>query len=126
MNLFQRKDFVLHSGGVAHYKIECNALTDEDLETLAWIVAQKGPFCAVYGVPTGGVRFAQALEKHISNRGVRLIVDDVLTTGMSMEQAKEQLLWHDAVGVVIFARGPAPSWVKPLFQMHWINTKDTL
>lgn len=42
VHLFQRKDFKMHSGGVAHYKIECDALTDEDLKTLAWIISKNG------------------------------------------------------------------------------------
>lgn len=132
--LFVRKDFVMHSGGTAHYKIECDALTDDDLETLAFIVAQKtqqytqhegSGIQRVYGVPRGGTRFAHALEKHVDRRGsVRLIVDDVLTTGRSMEEARKELNWEDAIGVVIFARGTCPNWIKPIFDMHWFNTRD--
>jgi orotate phosphoribosyltransferase len=130
--LFQQKCFKMHSGGIAQYKIECNALTDEDLNTLAWIVAQKtrqltwhngSGIKSVYGIPYGGVRLADALEKYIDPKGsLDLIVDDVLTTGKSMELAKEQ--GKGSVGVVIFARGPCPSWVKPIFQMIWFNTQD--
>jgi len=114
----------MHSGGVAHYKIECDALTDEDLETLAWMISKKGMIRDVYGVPGGGLRLAAALEPHCSKEGVRLIVGDVLTTGESMEAAKRHTGWHDAVGVVIFARGPCPRWILPIFSMEWINTVD--
>jgi hypothetical protein len=124
MHLFQRKDFKMHSGGVAHYKIECDALTDEDLKTLAWMISKKGMIRDVYGVPGGGLRLAAALEPYRSEEGVRLIVDDVLTTGESMEAAKRHTGWHDAVGVVIFARGPCPRWVLSIFSMEWINTVD--
>ncbi len=122
--LFVKKEWTMHSGGKANYKIECDALTDEDLDCLAYIISQKGKFREVYGVPRGGVRLAKALEQYKSEDGVRLIVDDVLTTGNSMEDAKVKLNWLDAVGVVLFARGTCNDWIKPLFQMKWINTKD--
>lgn len=124
--LFIQKDWVTHSGGTAHYKIECDALTDEDIETLAFIVSQKGAFTHVRGVPHGGTRLAKALEKYRVRRGdgVKLIVDDVLTTGRSMEDAKRETGWSDAVGVVIFARGQCAEWIRPMFQMNWINVAD--
>lgn len=126
MSLFIHKDFVMHSGGIAHYKIDCDALTDEDIETLAWMIAQKGKFQRVYGVPRGGERLANALRKYCTAEvGPRLIVDDVYTTGQSMEHVKSSLGWSDAVGVVIFARGVTPDWIKPIFQMHWMNVQDT-
>ena len=124
VHLFQRKDFKMHSGGVARYKIECDALTGEDMETLAWMISEKGMIRDVYGVPGGGLRLAAALGPYRSKEGVRLIVDDVLTTGESMEAAKHHTGWHDAVGVVIFARGPCPRWILPIFSMEWINTAD--
>ena len=124
MTLFVKKDWIMHSGGKAHYKIECDALTDEDLDCLAFIISQKGNFSDVYGVPQGGLRLQLALEQYKSPEGVKLIVDDVLTTGASMEEAKQKLGWSDAVGVVIFARGPHPDWVKPMFTMHWLNVAD--
>lgn len=116
--LFVKKDWTMHSGQPASYKIECDALTDDDLDTLAHIVSLKGPFKAAVGIPTGGMRFAAALQKYKSTEGVRLIVDDVLTTGKSMEEMKETLGWSDAVGIVIFSRSACPSWVRPIFQMH--------
>ena len=129
--LFIKKDWVMHSGGKAHYKIECDALTNDDIETIAFIIAQKAAsfgqegtgIKSVYGIPRGGTRLAHALEKHIDPKGsMRLIVDDVLTTGRSMKQAKDD--GKGDVGVVIFARNPCPSWVKAVFEMHWFNTKD--
>lgn len=122
--LFDKKDWKMHSGGIAHYKIECDALTDSDLECLAFMISEKGQFREVHGVPRGGARLEKALHKYKSKQGVRLIVDDVLTTGASMEEAKANLGWHDAVGVVIFARSSYPSWIKPIFEMRWVNTKD--
>lgn len=121
--LFQRGTFKLHSGAETWFKIDCDSLSEGDLDTLALLVAEDcriGPFYLVEGVPTGGLRFAKALEKYalskykdIQNPRI-LIVDDVLTTGASME---EQRAGRDAQGVVIFARGTCPSWIVPLFQM---------
>ena len=132
--LFVKKTFTMHSGDIAHYKIECDTLSDEDLDTLAFIVAEKASrfkwddgtgINKVHGVPRGGVRFAKALEKYAGDpEGVNIIVDDVLTTGASMEEAKKKLGWSDAFGVVIFSRGPKPDWVKAIFEMNWFNTRD--
>ena len=122
--LFIKKDWVMHSGGTAHNKIECDALTDEDIDCLAFIIAQKGKFCDIHGIPNGGVRLANSLRKFVDKEGVRLIVDDVLTTGSSMEEAKQKLGWSDAVGVVLFARGQCADWIRPVFQMSWINVTD--
>lgn len=124
MSIFVRKDFVMHSGGIARFKIDCDALTDEDIETIAWIISQKGKFKRVHGVPRGGLRLATALEKYKSEEGVYLIVDDVLSTGASMEEAKAKLNWPTAVGVVIFARSKCPTWVRPVFEMNMFDTED--
>lgn len=129
MNLFQRVDLILHSGGRSDFKIECDALTDEDINTLAYLIYKKyKPILEVYGVPEGGLRLQKALLNYISNdvTGNILIVDDVLTTGNSMEELKSTFEYFSAnaglecKGVVIFARGKCPEWVEPIFQM-WEN-----
>ena len=134
MNLFQKKTFEMHSGGTSDFKIECDALTDEDIATLAHIISQKFTFGMVYGVPTGGTRLATELRKHLPEdqiEGDMLIVDDVLTTGKSMQEARDEYIRvrrqmdggferRDAPkvqGVVIFARGECPDWIYPLFRM---------
>lgn len=118
MNLFTRQDIKLHSGQKSDWKLECDALTDEDIETIAFLIAKRFPFREVVGVPTGGVRLAKALEKYkIDNRGLSiLIVDDVLTSGGSMEEFRKTIP-EFSIGVVIFARGKCPEWISPLFQM---------
>lgn len=115
-SLFQLGDFRLHSGATSGYKIECDALTAEDIETLAWLTAQRiGRFGRVEGVPRGGVRLAEALEQYsMLDDDPLLIVDDVWTTGGSMEAHRNG---REAIGAVIFARNPVADWVTPLFVM---------
>jgi len=114
MNLFRLGSFSAHSGQQLAWKIECDALTSEDLGTVAWLLAQRLPkFGDVEGVPLGGERLATQLRP-FRTRGPLLIVDDVLTTGTSMENFRAG---RDAIGAVIFARDVCPVWVLPLFQL---------
>lgn len=119
MTLFVKQDFISHSGLPLHWKIECDALTGFDLDALALMLAEVlPPFAGVYGVPRGGVRIAHALGRHLSHESrTCLIVDDVLTTGRSMEEAKLSSPYDRVIGAVLFARGPCPEWITPLFQM---------
>lgn len=124
MNLFMKGFIKLHSGGVSNFKIECDALTPEDIETLASLIASKFKFGYVTGIATGGTSLATALRKYeiLGDRRF-LIVDDVLTTGNSMERIKKHVICDkisDIIGVVIFARGECPDWITPIFQM-WEN-----
>lgn len=117
MNLFQCGQFTLHSGFHTNFKIDCDALTKGDWASLAYyIVCNFSPFRSVEGVPTGGLSLAEALAPYHTEAQHHplLIVDDVLTTGASME---EQRAGRDALGIVVFARGKCPDWVKPMFQM---------
>lgn len=116
VNLFQSGAWTLHSGANTTWKIDCDALTEWDICTLAQMILEQCPLIgAVEGVPRGGVRLAAAIERLIWKppSGQLLIVDDVLTTGASLEAHRNG---RDALGAVIFARGPVPSWVTPLFQ----------
>ncbi len=125
MELFQLGDFTLSSGAKAKWKIECDALDQTDWDALAEMIASiVGPFSSVEGVPRGGLLLAECLGSRMVGTGRHLIVDDVLTTGSSMERLRK---FHpDAIGAVVFARGPCPSWIKALFQMPeelWIKEK---
>jgi hypothetical protein len=120
-SLFQRKTFRMHSGDMTNFKIECDALTDEDIETFALIISERFKFNQVIGVPTGGTRIADALQKYRvdDNTLPILLVDDVLTTGTSMEEMLTTLPYKTSqvIGVVLFARGKSPRWIKPVLQM---------
>lgn len=114
MNLFQLGDFTLHSGERSRLKIECDALTHEDIQALAWIIKeQAGNFGEVEGVPRGGLPLAAELKQYIT-KGKLLIVDDVMTSGESMEEFRAG---RDAIGAVVFARRETPDWVRPIFRM---------
>ena len=122
-NLFERKKFISNAGIPMDFKIDCDALTDEDIETLALIISQRHSFSHVYSVPTGGDRLAAALQQYCNTTGGVLIVDDVLTTGGSMERKYEEVAKlhpnDDIDGVVIFARGLCPIWVEAIFEMWY-------
>jgi orotate phosphoribosyltransferase len=122
MNLFQLGNFTLHSGEEANWKIECDALTDEDWETFAfminrWFSERAFDFHEVIGVPRGGLKLAEKLQKYVIPGGLfRLIVDDVYTTGKSISEY--QLHSHD-VGFVVFARNAIKQpWVYALCQFN--------
>jgi orotate phosphoribosyltransferase len=114
--LFQTGDFTLRSGQRSRWKIACDALTTDDWKTLAMMAAEiLPPFGRVEAVPRGGLLFAISLNKYINpDSSVLLICEDVVTTGGSVERIRDG---RDAIGVCVFARGPVPSWVTPLFQM---------
>lgn len=114
--LFNSDEFVSNAGVKLSWKIECDGLDDADLQTLAQVISDKIEFCSVYGIPRGGIQIADALRRYCSQHGPHLIVDDVLTTGGSMELARQRFD-GDVVGVVLFSRGVCPSWITPVFQL---------
>jgi orotate phosphoribosyltransferase len=99
--LFQLGHFILHSGEVSDFKVECDALSESDWQALAKLIATRCSFGAVVGIPRGGLALANQLQGYIT-RGPGLVVDDVWTTGRSMRP------YLDAgyVGYVVFARAP--------------------
>lgn len=125
-HLFVRGMFTLHSGAQSSWKIECDAIAEEEWHALARMAVERlEPFCMVVGIPRGGIPFAEALDRYTDHMSdTILIVDDVWTTGTSMEEARRSvtrdftLVDHDIRGVVAFARvRPHASWVTPLFTM---------
>jgi orotate phosphoribosyltransferase len=120
--VFDKKDFVSHSGEKLTWKIEVDDLDHYDIETLAYLISQRKKFTKVFGVPTGGNRLAFELAQYEDLMpNTILLVDDVMTTGGSMESMKVELQnqypTFDIEGVVIFCRDieKCPSWVEPIF-----------
>ncbi len=122
--LLQRGTFTLSSGAVSGFKLVCDAFIEENADELAWAICEMvGPFGSVEGIPRGGLRLAEALRPPLTSATAGfqpvsglplLLVDDVFTTGGSMERHRGG---RDAVGVVVFARGPLPSWIRAIFSM---------
>lgn len=109
MAIFQKFKFVSHAGIPLDWKIECDNLDQDDWQALALMASKVlPPFGSVEGVPRGGLAFAIALRPY-ATEGPVLIADDVGTTGKSMEDARRG---REALGIVAFARGPLPHWVR--------------
>ena len=115
MSLFQWNSFTSHSGKRLQWKIDCDSLSDDDIRTIANIISSHFKFSEVVGIPRGGIRLAEILQNHVTpNNPYRLIVDDVLTTGDSMNAERRD---ENDIGIVIFARSTCPDWVFPVFQL---------
>jgi hypothetical protein len=107
--------FLSHSGLQLTFKIDADALSDQDWASVAKIITHKLIFSQVIGIPRGGLKMAEALQPYCTPGYPVLIVDDVATTFRSMEATR--LAHPEALGVVLFARTRPPPWVFPLFEM---------
>ena len=129
MNLFQSVDFKSHAGLDLSWKIEMDALEDAEWVTISQMILELSePFREAIGVPRGGTRLGKLLNQHGTGKRDNpiLIVDDVLTTGGSMEEFKRKRLFRNPtkyIGWVVFARGFPPQWCRALFQMPFNPTK---
>jgi orotate phosphoribosyltransferase len=114
VSLFQLGNFTLASGAPSAWKIECDALTAEDWDCLAFLGLRIVPsFGSVVGVPRGGLPFARAMSQYVTS-GPRLIVDDVFTTGGSLLPFMDGE--RGSIALVAFARNPTPPWLYTIFQ----------
>lgn len=136
MNLLNTGAFTLHSGQKTRFKIDCDALSDDDWDAIAELVVSQYEFSEVIGIPRGGDKLALRLVKHIDKTSdTLLIVDDVLTTGMSMIEMRKRLGFSEhthhhmddpdyvssrtCLGFVVFQRGePGLWWVESLFKLN--------
>ena len=122
MDLFEKKDFTTKSGVDLDWKIECDALTSGDIETIAWLLSEiTDDYRDVIGVPDGGLALAREMKQYATGNDDNplMIVDDVWTTGRSMHALRGELRpWRDVIGAVIFARHQPAQWVYPLFFLN--------
>lgn len=128
--LFQLGNFTFNSGIRSRFKIECDELSNDSIAALACVGAhQVCHFGRVLSVPKGksgspidnAKRFADALAiyaRHDST--ITLLVDDVWTTGGSMESFRAHVMrgpYRWTVGWVAVAYKMPASWVTPCMLM---------
>ena len=124
MNLFKKENVVLNSGKESDFKIDCDALTDEDIDCISYLISKKFKFSSVVGIPTGGTKLENSLKKYRIDDDTLpiLICDDVLTTGGSMNRMRESFEYsgvkNNIIGVVIFSRGVCPEWIYSVFKFN--------
>ena len=130
MNIFQEVDFKSHSGLDLSWKIECDGVSKKEWKCLTEMIMdyEKRPFQSAIGIPRGGVVLGSYLNQYSTENpdDPILIVDDVLTTGGSMEEFKRKRSWRNPtkyIGWVVFARGFPPQWCRALFQMPFNPTE---
>ena len=134
MDLFQKCNFISHAGLQLNWKIEMDALSDAEWDTCATMIMeyQKRPFYKAEGIPRGGVKLANALNKYASGDPIDqvLICDDVYTTGASFREyiSDKYPMWTMGQGYrwVVFARKPSyeKDFVKALFTMPERSNRD--
>ena len=126
MSLFQKVDFKSHSGLNLSWKIECDEISKKEWKCLAEMIMdyEKRPFQAALGIPRGGIILGTYLNEY-STQNIEdpyLIVDDVLTTGGSMDDFVNSYFRNrkpNYFGWVVFARNKPQHWINALFQMPY-------
>ena len=128
MDLFQKVDFISHAGIPMSWKIECDAISNDEWSALAKMIMeyQDRPFSEAVGIPRGGLKLAEALNEYASGNSddFPLICDDVFTTGPSMRDFIDEKYPNFTQGMghrwVVFARKPSnvyPYFTRALFTM---------
>jgi hypothetical protein len=131
MDFLKHGEFLSHSGITLRYKVECDALSDATWECFASEIARAtkslGGITEVHGIPSGGMKLANALGRYATEGGrIVAIVDDVLTTGRSMEEKKKKLIEDgvepgDIYGFVLVRRSQDwTNWIYPFFYVSSI------
>ena len=130
VDLFQKIDFVSHSGIPMKWKIECDAISLMEWECIAHMIkeTEQQPWRKAIGIPRGGVTLGLCLDKF--STGVEthpiLIADDVYTTGRSFKDFVNENYPNDAtIQWCVFARQPTTGRVKALFTMPERGRKGT-
>ena len=121
IDLFQSVDFISHSGLPLTWKIECDAISDDEWKTLAKIVKEyePKPWCEVLGIPRGGLKFAAALDEYStrSSNHPLLIADDVYTTGKSFRDFSNNFPDKELLKWCVFTRNAIKEDVNALFTL---------
>lgn len=125
MTLFREGNFISHSGLNLNFKIDCDELSNVELGTLAGIISSKITYGKIIGIPRGGDRLAHILRGYNhpmlkEHPNTILLVDDVMTTGASMEEYRNLFkISYIVKGVVIFDRSEnGLEWVTSIFKVN--------
>lgn len=114
ISVFQLGSFEM-SHGVMPWRIDPEQLSLDDWEALALMLAETIRFGEVEPVGMPSIPFANALQRHVVSGQPLLIVDSVMYTGKTMEEARRG---RRSIGAVVFATGPVvPGWITPIFRM---------
>tara|TARA_R110002167_G_scaffold74467_4_gene208411 strand:+ start:334 stop:738 length:405 start_codon:yes stop_codon:yes gene_type:complete len=125
--LFQEEDFVSHAGIPLKWKIECDAIMEEEWDCLALMIHEKsGGTCReAVGIPRGGVPLADAINKRFAtgkDEDYIFVVDDVYTTGKSFLDFRKKHYPNTIQGMIkqwcVFSRKPTENGVQSLFTMN--------
>ena len=129
-DLFQKTNFISHSGIPMTWKIECDSISLMEWECIAHMIneTEQQPWRKAIGIPRGGVPLGLCLDKF--STGVEtdpiLIADDVYTTGKSFTDFVNENYPYDAtIQWCVFARQPTRGRVKALFTMPEKGRKST-
>ena len=131
-DLFQKIDFTSQSGLDLKWKIEMDALSHGEWECIAQMIMElTPPFKEAIGIPRGGNILGKLMNRHGTGKREDpiCIVDDVLTTGGSMNEFKTKRQWRNPskyIGWVVFSRSQTPHWVNALFQMPYKDENGNL
>jgi len=122
MALFVDEEFTSHAGLRLGWKIEMDALDEDDWRCLAKMILEyeTRPFREAVGIPRGGKLLGDILNESSTGNpdDPVLIVDDVYTTGTSFREfISENYLVTPVICWAVFARDVVSSNVNVLFQM---------
>ena len=82
VDLFQKVDFKSHAGLDLSWKIEMDALSDNEWKCIAHMITELSqPFRAAIGIPRGGLKLSGYLNEHGTQKesDPYLIVDDAVS-----------------------------------------------
>ena len=109
-----------------------DALSHKEWECIALMIMElTPPFKEAIGIPRGGNILGKLMNHHGTGKREDpiCIVDDVLTTGGSMNEFKTKRQWRNPskyIGWVVFSRSQTPHWVNALFQMPYKDESGNL